>query len=163
MNPMTDRTATPDLCNCLAIRKAARHVSQHYDRALAPTGLRTTQFSILARLMKLGPRTINELAADLAMDRTTMGRNIRPLERDGLIAISTDPRDRRSRALCVTDEGRERCKAAGERWREAQARFNDVYGTEQALALRQTMAEVLACDFQTKPARQERVSEAEAV
>lgn len=157
---MIERAAKPDLCNCLAIRKAARHVSQHYDRCLAPTGLRTTQFSILARLMRLGPRTINELASDLAMDRTTMGRNIRPLERDGLIAISTDPRDRRSRALAVTEKGRQLCAAAAERWREAQARFEEAYGADQALALRTTLAGVLACDFQTKPGRQAAQEEA---
>src|SRR5579884_2504423 len=67
---------TPELCNCLAIRQAARHVSQLYDRYLAPTGLRGTQFSILAKLRRLGPTTINALARDLVMDRTTLGRNI---------------------------------------------------------------------------------------
>src|SRR6266704_2253431 len=74
-------------CNCLALRQAARHVTQFYDQFLAPTGLRTTQFSILARLRRMGPMTINALAADLVMDRTTLGRNILPLERDGLVAV----------------------------------------------------------------------------
>jgi hypothetical protein len=53
---------TPDLCNCLALRQAARHVTQLYDRCLVPGGLRTTQFSILAKLKRLGPMTINALA-----------------------------------------------------------------------------------------------------
>ncbi|HEV7874298.1 MAG TPA: MarR family winged helix-turn-helix transcriptional regulator [Enterovirga sp.] len=159
---MPQAAVKPDLCNCLAIRKAARHVTQHYDRALAPAGLRTTQYSILVRLMRSGPRTINELADDLAMDRTTMGRNIRPLERDGLVAIATDAHDRRRRALSVTETGRARCAAAAERWREAQARFDEIYGAEQALALRTTLAGVLACDFQMKPDRQ-MASEGEAV
>jgi DNA-binding MarR family transcriptional regulator len=145
---MFESALKPDLCNCLAIRKAARHVTQHYDRYLAPTGLRTTQFSILAQLNKLGPRTINELAAHLAMDRTTMGRNIRPLERDGLVAIAIDPRDRRSRALSVTDTGRERLAAARDKWQAAQAGFDTAYGVERALSLRETLAGVVAVDLE---------------
>src|SRR5579859_6417099 len=81
-------------CSCLAIRKAARHVTQFYDHCLAPTGLRTTQYSILVRLKRHGPSTINTLAAELVMDRTTLGRNILPLERDGLIAVVKGHADR---------------------------------------------------------------------
>src|SRR6202790_5420603 len=77
----------PQDCNCFAVRQAARHVTQFYDQFLAPTGLRTSQFSILARLKRLGPMTINTLAAELVMDRTTLGRNILPLERDHLVVI----------------------------------------------------------------------------
>jgi DNA-binding MarR family transcriptional regulator len=65
---------------CLAVRQAARHVTASYDQFLAPAGLRTTQFSILAKLKRQGPMTINALAADMVMDRTTRGRNILPLE-----------------------------------------------------------------------------------
>src|SRR2546422_7417219 len=81
-------------CNCLALRQAARHVSQFYDQYLASTGLRTTQFSILAKLKGLGPMTINTLARELVMDRTTLGRTMLPLERDGLIAIKDGILDR---------------------------------------------------------------------
>src|SRR5215831_14657438 len=80
------QTMTKD-CICLAVRQAARHVTQTFDQFLAPAGLRTTQFSILAKLKRKGPMTINALAADLVMDRTTLGRNILPLERDGLIRV----------------------------------------------------------------------------
>ena len=73
----------PEDCNCFAVRSAARHVTQLYDQLLAPAGLRVTQFSILAKLKHKGPLTINALADDMVMDRTTLGRNIRPLERDG--------------------------------------------------------------------------------
>src|SRR5215468_11447568 len=83
---MTAKTRLgPELCNCLAVRQAARHITQFYDQCLAPSGLRTTQFSILAKLKRLGPMSINTLAADLVMDRTTLGRNILPLQREGLI------------------------------------------------------------------------------
>ena len=77
----------PEDCNCFAVRSAARHISQFYDQFLAPIGLRTTQFSILAKLKQRGPLTINALANDMVMDRTTLGRNVLPLERDGLIRI----------------------------------------------------------------------------
>src|SRR5215510_6998746 len=61
----------PEECNCFAVRAAARHVTQYYDQFLAPTGLRTTQYSILAKLKRKGPLTINALAEDMVMDRTT--------------------------------------------------------------------------------------------
>lgn len=137
----------PDLCNCLAIRKAARHVTQYYDSHLAPTGLRTTQFSILARLRRLGPRTINELAADLVLDRTTLGRNLGPLERDGLVAVDIDPRDRRSRVLDVTEAGAERLAEARRRWTDAQRGFDEAFGGPQAAALRQTLAVLANTDL----------------
>src|SRR3954452_1479173 len=71
--PSKNLTRLPE-CNCLALRQAARHVTQFYDQYLASTGLRSTQFSILAKLQGLGPTTINALARELVMDRTTLGR-----------------------------------------------------------------------------------------
>ena len=84
MHASPNLQASPDLqdCNCLAIRQAARHVSQFYDQLFAPVGLRATQFAILYRLRRDGPMTINALASELVMDRTTLGRNIQPLDRD---------------------------------------------------------------------------------
>src|SRR5213075_3104082 len=100
-------------CNCLALRQAARHISQFYDQHLASTGLRTTQFSILAKLSRLGPMTINSLARELVMDRTTLGRTMLPLERDGLIVINDGTLDRRSKQLHLTRAGVERLRVAG--------------------------------------------------
>ena len=100
------------LINCLAVRQGARHITQFYDQCLAPSGLRTTQFSILAQLKHLGPMTINSLAADLVMDRTTLGRNILPLRREGLIAVVKGRTDRRIKELRVTEAGAERLRTA---------------------------------------------------
>src|SRR6267143_5542580 len=115
---------TPDpqseKCNCLALRQAARHVTQFYDQFLAPSGLRTTQFSILAKLRLEGPMAINALAKRLVMDRTTLGRNILPLEREGLIAIVPDSVDRRSKVVRLTEAGAARLRAARAGWTEAQ-------------------------------------------
>src|SRR3974377_2227999 len=118
-----DNLPKADECNCFAVRSAARHVTQFYDQFLAPIGLRTTQFSILARLRRLGPMTINALAAELVMDRTTLGRNLQPLEREGLVAVVKGRADRRSREIRLTDAGAERLRAAVEGWIKAQAGF----------------------------------------
>ncbi len=134
-------------CNCLAVRQAARHVTQFYDRFLAPSGLRTTQFSILARLRRKGAMTINALAADMVMDRTTLGRNILPLERDGLIRIEPGAADRRSRELHVTRRGEKRLEAAHKQWAEAQARFESAFGSGRASELRALLRAVTATQF----------------
>src|SRR5271169_3434071 len=94
----TDKLPPLEECTCLAVRQAARHVTQFYDRHLASAGLRTTQFSILARLRRHGVMTINALAEDMVMDRTTLGRNILPLERDWLISIEPGRTDRQQGA-----------------------------------------------------------------
>src|SRR5262250_3962706 len=118
---------TSEECNCFAMRAAARHLSQSYDRFLAPSGLRTTQFSILARLKRRGPLTINALAEDMVMDRTTLGRNIQPLERDWLIRIEPAPSDRRAKELHLTKAGEKRLQAGLEAWSRAQARFDAAF------------------------------------
>ena len=132
----------PAGCNCLALRQAARHVSQFYDQFLTTSGLRTTQYSILARLQRKGPMSINALAAELVMDRTTLGRNILPLERDGLIAIRPDRVDHRSKDVQLTKAGVARFRAASEGWRQAQARFEAAFGGKRAKALRALLHEV---------------------
>jgi DNA-binding MarR family transcriptional regulator len=134
-------------CNCFAVRAAARHVTQVYDQLLAPAGLRTTQFSILARLKRLGPLTINTLARDMVMDRTTLGRNILPLERDGLIRIEATASDRRAKELHLTKAGEKRLQVANERWSEAQARFETTFGLRRAAKLRKMLRAVVASEF----------------
>jgi DNA-binding MarR family transcriptional regulator len=134
-------------CNCLAIRQAARHVSQFYDQLFAPTGLRATQFAILSRLRRDGPMTINALAAELVMDRTTLGRNILPLQRDGLIEIAASRADRRRRELSLSAAGADKLRRTTEQWRVAQARFDAVFGSERAAQLRELLREVVASEF----------------
>ena len=141
------RRKTSEECNCFAMRAAARHLSQSYDRFLASSGLRTTQFSILARLKRRGPLTINALAEDMVMDRTTLGRNILPLERDGLISIEPTASDRRAKELRLTKAGEKRLQAALKRWSQAQARFETVFGAERAGDLRKLLRAVAASEF----------------
>jgi DNA-binding MarR family transcriptional regulator len=134
-------------CNCLAIRQAARHVTQFYDQLFAPVGLRATQYAILSRLKRGGPMTINALAAALVMDRTTLGRNILPLQRDGLIEVVSSPADRRRRELRLTAKGTEKQHQGSERWAVAQERFDEVFGSDRAAALRGLLSEVVVSEF----------------
>lgn len=138
-------------CNCQAVRSAARHVTQLYDHYLAPVGLHVTQFSILAKLKRLGPMTINALAKNMVMDRTTLGRNVQPLERDGLIKIETSGSDRRARELHLTKTGEQRLQAALKAWSRAQARFEDTFGSKRSAELR-TMLHALTASKFTAPA-----------
>ena len=114
-----DTVPSAEQCNCFAVRAAARHVSQSYDRFLAPTGLRTTQYSILVRLKRGGPLTINALAEAMVMDRTTLGRNILPLQRDGLIKIEASATDGRAKELRLTKAGEKRLEAGRAAWVQA--------------------------------------------
>lgn len=144
---MADDT-NPAACNCLALRQATRHVTQFYDQKLAPTGLRSTQYSILARLQRKGPMSINALAAELVMDRTTLGRNILPLQRDGLVVAGPGKSDRRSKQLRLTPVGEARCRAGLKAWRRAQAGFEAAFGATRAGQLRALLQEI-ATDPQT--------------
>ena len=138
---------TPEECNCFAVRATARHVSQSYDQFLAPAGLRTTQFSILTKLKRKGPVTINTLAEDMVMDRTTLGRNILPLERDGLIRIEPSASDRRAKELHLTKAGEKRLQAALKGWSQAQARFETAFGAKRAADLRALLRAAMASEF----------------
>ena len=142
----TMETAAPAFnpagCNCLALRQAARHLTQIYDQFLGPSGLRSTQYSILARLQRNGSMTINALAAGLVMDRTTLGRNILPLQRDGLIAIGTGKSDRRSKEVLLTPAGVVRVRQAHKAWQAAQAHFERSFGVKRAKDLRGLLQDV---------------------
>ena len=130
------------ICNCLALRQAARHASQLYDRHLARADLTTTQYSMLAKLARLGPQSINALAAGMVTDRTTMTRAVRPLARDKLVAISAGA-DARTRLVRITPVGEKRLRAAAAHWRDAQKEFETGYGAQAAERLRNELARVV--------------------
>jgi DNA-binding MarR family transcriptional regulator len=143
MQKKTPPSLDPTTCNCLALRQAARHVSQIYDGHLTSEGLRTTQYSILAKLDRLGPMSINELAKSMVMDRTTLGRAIRPLEREGLLTIGAGE-DGRTRRLRLTAGGKARLRAAKAKWREAQKEFEIAFGARDAADLRTVLQRVVS-------------------
>jgi len=95
-----------DACLCLHVQRAARAMARHFDEALRPVALTNGQFSLLMSLNRPKPPAMGEVAALLAMDRTTLTANLKPLERRGLLTVSVDESDRRSRRLALTGAGR---------------------------------------------------------
>ena len=128
---MSAATETPQACLCFNLRKAARAVTQFYDAALEPAGLRATQFSLLAVLDGRSGVTISDLARALVMDRTTLTRNLRPIEKQGLVAIAPGD-DRRTREVTLTQRGRKTLAAGMPHWRHAQTRMIDAFGERRA-------------------------------
>lgn len=106
-----------DNCLCLHVQRAARALARRFDDALRPYGLTNGQFSLLMSLNRPEPPPMGPVAQLLAMDRTTLTAALKPLERRGLVRISPDPSDRRSRILILTDEGRELLASALPVWK----------------------------------------------
>jgi DNA-binding MarR family transcriptional regulator len=135
-------------CNSVALRKATRRVSQLYDSVLAPTGLRSTQRSILLTIARFGSPTMGQLAAFLVLDRSALGHNLKPLERDGYIMLEVDPEDRRNRLAKLTPKGESKLRETTALWETAQARFENKFGVERARALRDTLAFIAGETFE---------------
>jgi len=110
-----------DMCLCLHVQRAARQLARRFDEALKPAGLTHGQFSLMMSLNRPAPPKIGDVAELLAMDRTTVTANLKPLQRRGLIDVAADPDDRRSRVLSLTKAGRKALAAAVPLWTEAHA------------------------------------------
>src|ERR671939_298166 len=108
-----------DTCLCLHAQRAARALARRFDEALRPLGLTSGQFSLLMALNRPEPPTMGSVAALLALDRTTLTANLKPLERRGLVEVTVDAADRRSRRLALTRAGRALLVAATPIWRRA--------------------------------------------
>jgi DNA-binding MarR family transcriptional regulator len=126
------------------MRKASRRLTQLYDDALERSGLRSTQFAILAELDRRSkePPTMAELASALVMDRSSLGHNLRPLERDGLIALLEGEKDRRRRHVALTSQGEAKFREAKKLWQTAQDRFLEVFGGPEGTKLRATLLRI---------------------
>jgi len=134
-------------CNCTALRKASRRVSQLYDEALASCGLRVTQLAILNQILRMGTPAMGELAHALVMDRGALAHNAKPLERDGLIETVADPADRRNRLIALTRAGRRKLVESDRSWAHAQERFEASFGAKEAAALRRALAFIASDGF----------------
>jgi len=124
-------------CTCERLRRLTRRVTAMYDRELAPTELRVTQFSLLSTLRRSGTAGIGitELAARMEMDRTTLTRNLRPLLDQGLAALVADPADARVRLAAITPKGKAVFETARPHWRTAQEFVNRMLGETDVAAL----------------------------
>lgn len=130
-----------DSCLCLHVQRAARAVARRYDDALRPLGLGNGQFSLLMSLNRARPPSMGEVARVLAMDRTTLTANLKPLLRRDLVQVVRDETDRRSRLLQLTEQGRALLARAMPFWRRAQrANLQRV----KELAAGQLLAELVA-------------------
>ena len=120
----------PGACAHFNLRRADRVMTRLYDEMLRPSGLKSTQFTLLAAVRLMEPVTVNGLADGVVMDRTTLTRNLRPLAKEGWIAIEPGE-DRRVREVSLTAAGRRVLEKAYPLWREAQARVSDRLGGER--------------------------------
>ncbi len=125
---------SPAHCLCANLRKTARAVTQSYDAALLPAGISSPQFTLLATLSGNEAITVGDLAGQLGMDRTTLTRNLKPLERDGLISVRAGD-DRRSRILDLTGKGRRIFNKAKPLWTAQQGRVVAAFGDGAAQSL----------------------------
>ncbi|GIZ52743.1 MarR family winged helix-turn-helix transcriptional regulator [Noviherbaspirillum aridicola] len=133
----------PQGCTNFKLRQLTRRVSQHYDAELARTGLKTTQYSLLSVVLRLGPVQPRELARNMRMDASTLSRNMKPLVEAGLLEVLPG-RDERSRSVAITEAGRARREEAQRHWRAAQDKINRVLGVDRVLALHALIDEALA-------------------
>ena len=130
-------------CASLQLRKATRVVTQLYDEALRPSGLRSTQLPVLVTLAAHGPLSVTDLADGLVLDRTTLIRNLRPLQRRGLIEVGRDD-GRQTRIAMLTAAGQEAVARAVPLWLQAQTRVMDELGTKEELDLQRSLSRLVS-------------------
>ena len=150
-DPAHSKPAALRGCTCYRLRQLTRRVTQHYDTHLARAGLRITQFGLLAMLVRADSLTLSELAARLEMDRTTLTRNLGPLESAGWVEVGAG-RDARSRAVRLTASGRDTWARAKPHWRQAQDELNAALGLERVAGLNLLLDDSLAHLAQTETA-----------
>jgi DNA-binding MarR family transcriptional regulator len=134
----------PSGCTNFKLRQLTRRVTQHYDHHLALAGLKTTQYSLLSHMDKLGPMAPGELARRMALDASTLTRNLQPLVAAGWVVVGEGV-DARSRLLTLTDAGRDKRREGQRHWKAAQLALNGLLGGAQVAALHQLLDASLAC------------------
>ena len=125
-----------DACLCLHVQRAARMLARRFDEALRPFDLTSGQFSLLVSLNRPEPPTINSVATLLAMDRTTLTANLKPLERRGLLKVAVDKEDKRARRLFITAAGRNLLQKAYPTWKATHAEVERLIASGSADQLR---------------------------
>ena len=126
-------------CNCFAVRQAARHVTKLYERHLAEAQLTSAQFSILGALGEGGPMTMADLADVLVMDRTTLLRAMKPLQREDFLKTTSSTEDPRQLVFALSPAGVRKLKQALPLWHKAQEEFEAEVGAGEAARLRRSL------------------------
>ena len=138
-----EKQAGPSGCSSFKLRQLSRRVSQHYDHIVGAAGLKTTQYSLLSHVMRLGPVRPGDLATEMEMDASTLTRNLQPLVKLGWLEVGPGD-DGRSRFVTLTDAGREKRTEAQREWKRAQLAFNAQMGEERVARLHAVIDECLA-------------------
>jgi DNA-binding MarR family transcriptional regulator len=137
--PIMERTFP---CHCTTLRYAAQTLTEIYDRVLAPSGLKVTQYVLLESILQdEAEQSITDLAQQLGSDRSTIGRNIHILVRDGLVSLSRGS-DRREHIVCVTERGHEAVALAHPLWQKAQTAVADTLGQDQLQMLKTLLSQL---------------------
>ncbi len=147
---MTGKTKAPSAaaleeaanCACLNLRKATRAVSQMYDEILRPSGLKVTQFSVLATVAGVGPASMTTISRTLVMDRTTLTRNLKPLMDRGLVKAEKG-NDRRQRPIAITRKGEDALARAMPLWRQANEQIVDGVGAARWQGMSRLLEETI--------------------
>lgn len=137
-------------CSNTAIRRAARQLGQLYDDCMEGTGLKGTQFSLLSQIAASGEPALKQLAEAMVMDLSALGHTLKPLIRDGYVELVPDQEDRRVKRARLTALGQETQKKLVTNWRDAQGRFDRVFGKEQSEHIRKALALISSPDFATQ-------------
>ncbi|WP_045835915.1 MarR family winged helix-turn-helix transcriptional regulator [Hyphomicrobium sp. 99] len=136
-------------CNNAMLRRASRMLGQIYDDALTPSGLRATQHGMLAQIAIMGDPTLRDLATEIVMDLSALGHTLKPLIRDGYLALVPDKKDRRIKHVTLTKAGRKKLEQTTKLWLEAQRRFEKTFGEQRAADLRAVLEELSSEQFRT--------------
>jgi DNA-binding MarR family transcriptional regulator len=128
-------------CLCFRSRRLARVLTRHFDEALRPLGIQATQLTLLAGIAGAGPegQSMPRLIDLLAMDSTTLSRNLKPLRKQGLVGLETAANDRRARLAKLTPKGERVLSSALPLWRKAQDQLQELFGEDQSFALREQL------------------------
>ncbi|MBS7533314.1 MarR family transcriptional regulator [Ancylobacter sonchi] len=129
-------------CYCSMLRLATRRIGSVYDRALAPVGINIAQFSLLRTIQRRQPVSLTELARSVVLDRSTLGRNVRVLERLGLAAMDRGEDDHREAAVKLTARGVEILEQAGPLWEDCQRKIETQLGPVKVTALQEILRSV---------------------
>ncbi|WP_250452821.1 MarR family winged helix-turn-helix transcriptional regulator [Caballeronia sp. ATUFL_M2_KS44] len=142
---MTTNSSPLD-CNCFAIRQAARYVSQLYERHMSVVGITSAQFTLIASIDRKPGVQMAELAESMVMDRTTLVRALKPLQRDGIVEMEQQSPNSRAVGLTLTAAGKAMLAQGVQQWRAAQAEFEAKVGEKRAKALRKSLFELTAME-----------------
>jgi len=138
------------MCHATALRKATRHVTNMFDSALAPTGLRSTQRSILMHIARAKEPSVKDLALMLVLDRSALTHNLKPLIRDGLVYLRQNPSDKRGRVVRLTPIGEQKLMDSHDLWHRAQTAYEEAFGVEKASAVREVLGRIASLAFDLK-------------